>query len=438
MEPPRTIPGTGVAELHQALVDQLLAVRSAVGRPRLIRSPAVEAAFRAVPRHLFLPEAPVEQVYRDEAIITKRQDGVPISSSSQPAIMAIMLEQLALEPGHRVLEIGAGTGYNAALMAHIVGNTGQVVTVDIDQDTVDNARAHLAAAGYEHVRVVCADGGFGYPEAAPYDRIILTVGAWDIAPAWREQLIPGGRLVLPLSIHSQQQSIAFEHVADHLRSVSIAWCGFMVLRGAFAAPQTRVQLGSEPGLWLASEDQGRHTPDAIHELLLGPGRDRSLPFRATQAELFEGLVSWLAWHDRRFCSLSAEGGLSKEGIVPFLFGMPGKFRVTSGLAGDGGLCVLTLPPELVPSVDVAETPAPPPDEPPSEPQQIELLLRSFGPDDTLAEQLIEHADAWDRAGRPTLKNQHIRAYPLQSAYIPTPNEAVLDKRWTRLVWEQQS
>ncbi len=117
MEPPRTIPGTGAAELHQALVDQLLAMRSADSRARLIRSPAVEAAFRAAPRHLFLPEVPVEQVYRDEAIVTKRQDGVPISSSSQPAIMAIMLEQLALEPGHRVLEIGAGTGYNAALLA---------------------------------------------------------------------------------------------------------------------------------------------------------------------------------------------------------------------------------------------------------------------------------------------------------------------------------
>ena len=438
MKPPPADRGTGIAELHQALVDQLLAVRSVDGRPRLIRSPAVEAAFRAVPRHLFLPEAPVEQVYRDEAIITKRQDGVPISSSSQPAIMAIMLEQLALEPGHRVLEIGAGTGYNAALMAHIVGDTGQVVAVDIDQDTVDNARAHLAAAGYEHVQVVCADGGFGYPEAAPYDRIILTVGAWDIAPAWREQLIPGGRLVLPLSIHSQQQSIAFEHVADHLRSVSIAWCGFMVLRGAFAAPRTRVQLGFEPGLWLASEDESRHDPEAIHELLLGPGRDRPLPIRATQAQLLEGLVPWLAWHDRRFCSLSAEGEQSQQGIVPFLFGMPGKFSVTSGLAGDGGLCVLMLPPDLVPSADVAETPAPPSGEPPPAPPQIELLIRSLGPDDTLAEQLIEHAGAWDRAGRPTFKNLRIRAYPIDSGYVPAPNEGVLDKRWTRLVWEQPS
>src|SRR5258708_24206156 len=98
--------------------------------------------------------------------------------------MAIMVEQLALQPGDRILEIGAGTGYNAALMAHLVGPKGQVVTVDIDQDTAAAAQAHLATAGADDIRVLCGDGALGYPEAAPYDRIILTAGTWDIAPAW--------------------------------------------------------------------------------------------------------------------------------------------------------------------------------------------------------------------------------------------------------------
>ena len=188
---------TGVPALHQALVDGLKSMGC-------IRTPAVEAAFRTVPRHLFLPGVPLDRVYSDQAIPTKRQDGRPISSSSQPAVMAVMLEQLGLEPGHRVLEIGAGTGYNAALMAWLVGETGQVVTVDIDDDIVAGARAHLAAAGFDWVRVVCGDGALGYPDAAPYDRIILTVGAWDIAPAWIEQLRPGGRLLLPLAVGAVQ------------------------------------------------------------------------------------------------------------------------------------------------------------------------------------------------------------------------------------------
>lgn len=139
--------GVAARQLHQALVDEL------AGKG-YIRTPRVEAAFRAVPRHFFLPGLPFDQVYNDEAIPTKQLDGSVVSSSSQPAIMAIMLEQLALEPGHRVLEIGAGTGYNAALMAHIVGDAGRVVTMDIDEDLVAGAREHLSAAGFDTVQVV--------------------------------------------------------------------------------------------------------------------------------------------------------------------------------------------------------------------------------------------------------------------------------------------
>ena len=119
-----------IQSLHQQLVDK-------VKTAGYITSPRVEEAFRAVPRHLFLPHVPPQDVYQDRPIMTKMLDGQYVSSSSQPTIMAIMLEQLDLQPGQRVLEIGAGTGYNAALMAHIVGETGQVVTIDIDQDIVE-------------------------------------------------------------------------------------------------------------------------------------------------------------------------------------------------------------------------------------------------------------------------------------------------------------
>src|SRR3954447_7009598 len=129
-----------------------------------VRSERVAAAFEAVPRHVFLPGMDAERAYRDEAHPTKWDaDGRPVSSSSQPAIMAIMLEQLAVEPGRRVLEIGAGTGYNAALLAHLTGRDGSVVSVNIDAEVVDAARAHLAACGAGGVDVVHADGGFGWP-----------------------------------------------------------------------------------------------------------------------------------------------------------------------------------------------------------------------------------------------------------------------------------
>jgi protein-L-isoaspartate(D-aspartate) O-methyltransferase len=194
---------SNVSRLHQALVDKLKS-------EGYIRTQGVEEAFRTVPRQVFLPGVPIDKVYSDEAIPTKFLNDLPISSSSQPTIMAVMLEQLGLEPGHRVLEIGAGTGYNAALMAHIVGNTGQVVTIDIDQDLVIRAREYVSAAGFSRVEVVCGDGGLGYPSAAPYDRVILTVGAWDIAPAWREQLKPTGRLDQPPPADNPMDSLPFD------------------------------------------------------------------------------------------------------------------------------------------------------------------------------------------------------------------------------------
>src|SRR4249919_151767 len=178
-----------LAGLRERLVDQVLATSG-------IRDERIAAALRDVPRHLFLPHLPPQDAYLDDAIVTKRDaDGQPISSSSQPAIMAIMLDQLTLAPGQRVLEIGAGTGYNAALMRHIVGSAGTVISVDIDADLVGQAREHLASAGYPDVTVVAADGAGGYPAGAPYDRVIATVGVSDLAPAWLDQA--GARSLTP-------------------------------------------------------------------------------------------------------------------------------------------------------------------------------------------------------------------------------------------------
>lgn len=197
-----------------------------------IRSAPVEAAFRAVDRHLFVPEVEPEAAYRNEVIPLKVDGRTVESSASQPAIVATMLEQLGLRPGQRVLEVGAGSGYNAALMAHVVGGRGRVVTVEIEAALARRARERLAAAGFGRVEVVHGDGMLGYPEAAPYDRVVLTALARDVAPAWREQLRPDGRLLLPLEVlPGLQVCVAFEPAGDHLTGVSARWCGFLRLRG---------------------------------------------------------------------------------------------------------------------------------------------------------------------------------------------------------------
>jgi protein-L-isoaspartate(D-aspartate) O-methyltransferase len=240
-----------------------------------LTDPAVATAFRAVLRHRFLPGHPVGDVYEDAAIMTKvLEGGVAVSSSSQPAIMAIMLQQLQVRPGHRVLEIGAGTGYNAALLSRLAGRDGHVVTMDIDDDTCQEARAHLAAAGAAGVEVVQGDGAGGWPDGAPYDRVILAVSSSDIAPAWRDQLVEGGVVVLPLVLAGPMQlCVAFQRSGSGFVSTDVTCCGFMPLRGAMA-------VAAEPPerpltVWLREE--GRPAGHTV-----------------SHADLVEGFETWLA------------------------------------------------------------------------------------------------------------------------------------------------
>ena len=166
---------------------------------KALRTEPVERAVRAVPRHLFVPEETIEQAYEAQRapVIKKDEHGVTLSSVSAVRIQAFMLEQADIRRGMRVLEIGSG-GYNAALIAELVGEAGEVTTIDIDPDVIDRARSLLSAAGYRHVHVIVADGEKGEPSRAPYDRIVVTVEAADLAPAWVDQLTEQGRIVMPL------------------------------------------------------------------------------------------------------------------------------------------------------------------------------------------------------------------------------------------------
>jgi protein-L-isoaspartate(D-aspartate) O-methyltransferase len=220
-----------------------------------IRDERVAMAFRAVPRHVFVPGAPLEIAYADDVVLMKHNEaGAPISSVSQPSIVALMLEQAEIRSGDRVLEIGSG-GYNAALLRELAGPKGSVTTVDIDPEVTDRARAVLAEAGYDDVRVVEADGEFGAPDDAPYDRIVVTVTAWDIAPAWIEQLEPGGRIVVPVRMRGQTRSIAFDRVGDHLESRSATLCGFVCMQGAGANYERLIPIAGDDVGVTFDEDQ---------------------------------------------------------------------------------------------------------------------------------------------------------------------------------------
>ncbi|MBW0113313.1 methyltransferase domain-containing protein, partial [Pseudonocardia sp. KRD-182] len=308
-----------------ALVDAL----TASGR---IRSPAVEDAFRSVPRHLFLPEATVDTAYADDAIAVQRVEGVATSSASQPSMVAIMLEQLDLRPGMRVLEIGAGTGWNAALMARIVGPTGAVTTVDIDPHLVDSAGRHLAAAGVTDVRLRSGDGVLGVPDGAPYDRIVLTVGSDDVWPAWVEQLVPGGRLLLPLAVRGTQLSTAFDLGPDGvLRSHSVRSCGFIRLRGLGAVDEGAVEVPGVGSLLVPSDGPAVEA-DAVAAVLADPRGPSGPPVSLGRADLWDGFGLWLALTEpgagRMLPSADAPPGLDAPALV--LVGAAGVAAVVPG------------------------------------------------------------------------------------------------------------
>ena len=175
-------------------------------------------------------------IYSDRPLLIRLN---PPSSTSQPFLVANMLELLQLEKGMNVLEVGAGTGYNAALMQEIVGKTGHITTIDIQEEVVEQTRRLLKASGYGGIKVIAADGGEGFPENAPYDRIIATVGCPDISFRWVEQLADDGFMLIPLQHGAEgfDPLVRIWKEGERLLGRFVGLSGFMSIQGELAIEQ---------------------------------------------------------------------------------------------------------------------------------------------------------------------------------------------------------
>jgi protein-L-isoaspartate(D-aspartate) O-methyltransferase len=255
---------------------------------------SVDAALRAVPREAFLPGMPLAEAYGDSPVVTHRdKDGVATSSASAPGIVAAMLAQLDVRAGQRILEIGAGTGYNAALLAHVAGPGGLVTTVELDPHIAADAEGALVAAGYSRVTVIAGDGEYGHATDAPYDRIVVTAGAWELPRAWADQLAPGGLLVFPLRMRGVTRSVTFERAAGIWRSRAMYECGFMPLRGAGGVVERNVPLG-DTGISVRIDDGQPADSTALqHALTSTPAQT----WTGVEVTVTGELDFWLAGQD---------------------------------------------------------------------------------------------------------------------------------------------
>jgi protein-L-isoaspartate(D-aspartate) O-methyltransferase len=193
-----------------------------------LKKPEIIAAFKKVPREEFIPAKIREYAYSDQPLHIGHSQTI-----SAPSMIAIMMESLSLRRGMKVLEIGAGSGYNAAITAEIVGHEGMVVTIERVEELAKFAKNNLKKAGYGWVEVVVGDGTLGYSEKAPWDGILVTACAPELPEPLLQQLKIGGKLGAPVGQHYMYQTwtVAEKLGDDKTKITEHGGCSFVPLVG---------------------------------------------------------------------------------------------------------------------------------------------------------------------------------------------------------------
>jgi len=201
-----------------------------------LRTPRLIAAFKKVPRHEFVPVNLRKYAYSDQPLPIGHGQTI-----SAPSMIAIMMESLDVKKNQKVLEIGAGSGYNIALIAEVVGRGGKVVTIERIEGLVKRAEQNLRKAGYGWVRVIVGDGTCGCVDGAPWDRILVTACAPRIPEPLVEQLAEGGKLGAPVGEHCMTQTwTVVEKNGGKLNITEYGGCSFVPLVGKYGWPNERV------------------------------------------------------------------------------------------------------------------------------------------------------------------------------------------------------
>ncbi|MFF3851448.1 methyltransferase, FxLD system [Streptomyces sp. NPDC002328] len=407
-EPPEAV------EQRERMADRVIAGGWAPSLP-------VQQALRAVPRHRYTPESPLRTAYHsDLAVVTEHNDLAQATSSVSAAwLQADMAEHLRLTEGMTVFEGGSG-GYNAELIAHIVGPAGRVITVDLAPYVVRRTRRLTAEAGSGRVTAVLGSASDGAAEHMPrggFDASVITYNCWDIAPAWRDQLADGRYLVLPLEVHGYTRAIAFQKHGPVLRATDFQFCGFVRDRGPAARTVPAVDL-AEGELQLRFPDGVPAETTGLDDALAGPRNEVATGVCVAGNESFETLQLLLATTLPGFCRLARN--IERDSGITAL----PKGSDAAAITADGSLAYLT-------HILVQDGPTP-------DQRRSEFLAHGFGPSGpALADQLAAAVRRWDireRAhGYPELE-----VHPAGTPDAELPAGHVLGKTHSRLVWTWRS
>ncbi len=194
-----------------------------------LKTPKIVEAFRKIPRHFFVTEEFLHSAYHDIALPT-----IGTSTISQPTTVAIMTEALSPKEGEKILEVGTGSGWQACILAYCVGEKGRVITIEINPRLVEFAKRNIAKVGIKNVKVVLGDGSLGYPEEAPFDKIMVTAASPSVPKPLLEQLKVGGRLVIPVGdVYSQRMMVIDKKSEDEFEEKDLGEFVFVKLRGKY-------------------------------------------------------------------------------------------------------------------------------------------------------------------------------------------------------------
>jgi len=386
-----------IQRLNQQMIDE-------VKKKGFLKNPEYERAFLSTPRHIFIPsiydveneewkrfeidyfhlqEEILKKIYVDRPLVINVEGENVVSTSSQPTVMSMMIEEAKFKNGDKVFEVGTGSGYNASVIAHIVGDKGKVITTELEKDVYETAKKNLKRANVKNVEIYNIDGGLGYAQEVPWDKIIITTSSSDITDEWIRQLNIGGIVVLPLVTRGIEAIVSLKKVDEKMLKGDIKYYVRFLTMTGLSSSIMHYGLTSKrmKPLYRILKNYAKEAPD-IWKLFENLERRKVMDFFFFLALNDEEANAFISDDEEEFEWGYGLWGKKKERGIVFVF------RKKAYFWGDNGL----------------------------------------------KERFIRHFRKWQGMGSPTLQDFGIRAQSIREPVHPIAGEYLIRRRYTNTIF----